>query len=59
VHCLGRRHHSNDVGVQLDFLSPTWSRARRRDRVVAVIGASHVVVQEPTLIMEFGSPQQK
>jgi hypothetical protein len=29
------------------------------DRVVAVIGASYVVVQEPTLIVEFGSPQQK
>ena len=38
MHCLGRRHHSNDVGVQLDFLfaylvaRPPHGPRRRRDR---------------------------
>jgi pheromone shutdown protein TraB len=35
------------------------ARARRGDRVFAVIGASHVVVREPALLMEFGQPATK
>ena len=34
-------------------------RAKRGDRVFAVIGASHVVVQEPAFVMEFGKPEAK
>ena len=34
-------------------------RVRRGDRVLAVIGSSHVVVPEPALIKEFGLPLQK
>jgi hypothetical protein len=35
------------------------ARAGRGDRVLAVIGASHVPVLEPALIAELGNPMRK
>jgi hypothetical protein len=52
---------ANDSGMFRDqyIFRLLVARARRGDRVFAVIGASHVVVQEPALLMEFGQPATK
>lgn len=52
---------ANDTGVFRDkyIFRVLVNRARRGDRVFAVIGSSHVVVQEPALLKEFGTPKIK
>lgn len=52
---------ANDTGVFRDqhIFRVLVDRARRGDRVFAVIGSSHVVVQEPALLKEFGKPELK
>jgi hypothetical protein len=52
---------ANDSGMFRDqyIFRVLVARARRGDRVFAVIGSSHVVVQEPALLMEFGQPATK
>ena len=52
---------ANDSGMFRDqyIFRLLVARARRGDRVFAVIGASHVVVREPALLMEFGQPATK
>ena len=52
---------ANDTGVFRDkyILRVLVNRAKRGDRVFAVIGSSHVVVQEPALLKEFGTPEIK
>lgn len=52
---------ANDSGMFRDqhIFRVLVDRARRGDRVFAVIGASHVVVQEPALVKEFGQPLSK
>lgn len=52
---------ANDTGVFRDkhIFRVLVDRARRGDRVFAVIGSSHVVVQEPALLQEFGKPELK
>jgi len=52
---------ANDSGMFRDqhIFKVLVDRARRGDRVFAVIGASHVVVQEPALVREFGPPLVK
>jgi hypothetical protein len=52
---------ANDTGVFRDKLifHVLVQRVRRGDRVFAVIGSSHVVVQEPALLREFGKPEVK
>lgn len=59
------RHYTNDLandtGVFRDkhIFHVLVERAKRDDRVFAVIGASHVVVQEPALVQELGKPEVK
>lgn len=52
---------ANDTGVFRDkyIFRVLVNRAKRGDRVFAVIGSSHVVVQEPALLKEFGTPEIK
>ncbi len=52
---------ANDSGMFRDqhIFRVLVDRARRGDLVFAVIGASHVVVQEPALVREFGQPLVK
>lgn len=51
----------NDSGFVRDqhIFKVLVSRARRGDRVFAVIGASHVPAQEPALIAALGAPTRK
>lgn len=51
----------NDSGIFRDrhIFGVLTKRARRGDRVLAVIGASHVPVLEPALVAEFGKPSRK
>jgi hypothetical protein len=52
---------ANDTGVFRDqhIFRVLVDRVRGGDRVFAVIGSSHVVVQEPALLKEFGKPEIK
>ena len=52
---------ANDTGVFRDkhIFHVLVDRVKRGDRVFAVIGSSHVVVQEPALLREFGKPEVK
>jgi hypothetical protein len=52
---------ANDTGVFRDqhIFYVLVDRAKRGDRVFAVIGSSHVVVQEPALLQELGKPGLK
>lgn len=51
----------NDSGFVRDqhIFNVLVARARRGDRVFAVIGASHVPVQEPALVAALGAPSRK
>ena len=52
---------ANDTGVFRDkqIFHVLVERAERGDRVFAVIGSSHVVVQEPALVLALGKPDSK
>ena len=52
---------ANDSGMFRDqkIFQTLVNRVKRGDRVFAVIGEGHVVVQEPALVKEFGTPKLK